>query len=678
MSSRLIRLMSIGLLAGTILGANPALAALNQAQRDWYNARLSENAQGRFSNPALTPALLPSTEPLADAVVVWDKLRRDSYPATFYELSQFLRAHPGWPAEATLRRRAERAILATTPYPDRLSYFAQFPPLTPTAKFRLAEAYLATGRASDAQRLAREAWVSDGLTPTVEVELLNRFGTALTTDDHVARADRLLWTNQTSAAARLLARLPADRRAWAEARMALKGNAPDAAARLALVPATLQNDPGLIVDRVQWMRQMNDSAAARQLLASSDVAPGAVVNPEVWMKTRLEFARAAARDGQYDLAYRIAAQHRAFPLGQRLNERQLAERLAYTDIEWLAGWTALRQLNRPEAALQHFQNFSAASQTPVSQSRGDYWTGRAAEAAGKSDVARRAYTEAGSHPDFFYGQLALERIGRPITLPPIQPVTVTPDAKRRFDSNEVVRAAKLLGELGDRARQGIFMRSLVERAETPDVQKLIADLAPEIGRPELGVLVGRAARFDGQLALLHAAYPKLPLGSIFDAAWTMIHAITRQESQFDRAAVSHANARGLMQLMPGTARETAAKVGMPYDYTRLTEDVSYNVMLGSTYYRNLLDQWGGNHVLAVASYNAGPGNVRKWIRANGDPRDPNVDVIDWIEAIPIYETRNYVQRVLENAVVYDLLHPSLARMPEQNRLSAYLGKRRPG
>ena len=191
-------------------------------------------------------------------------------------------------------------------------------------------------------------------------------------------------------------------------------------------------------------------------------------------------------------------------------------------------------------------------------------------------------------------------------------------------------------------------------------------------------MVGREARNSGQLALLEAAYPRLPLGSEMLSDWTMIHAITRQESRFDRAAVSAANARGLMQLMPGTARETAAKVGVGYDFERLTRDESYNVLLGSTYFRSLLDRWGGNHMLAVASYNAGPGNVNRWISANGDPRDPNVDVVEWVEAIPFSETRTYVWRVLENAVVYDLLDPGQTRLPATNRLSGYLAKRRPG
>ena len=620
--------------------------------------------------PALVappPAPVVPVDPLRLAVDQWDRLRRDG-PATFTEIHTFLRAHPGWPAELTLRQRAERLITASTPPVDRIAFFTRYPPLSSAAKFRLAESYLALGRAAEAQPLVREAWASDGLNAAQEAEVLTRFGGLLSQIDHVARVDRLLWSGFASAAERHLSMLPPDRRAWAEARIALQKRSPDAAGKLAFVPPHLQNDPGLLVDRAAWMQQNNDPAGARQLMASAQVSPGAPLDAEKWLEARLGLARDAVRDGQYELAYRLAANHNAFPLGRPLNSWNDRERDDLTSIEFLAGWTALKQLGRPAQAANHFQNYRNAAQAPLTQARGDYWAGRAAEAAGDRGQAQRFYESAGRHPDFFFGQLALERIGRPIALP--QPPQVA--------NSEIVRVAKLLGEMGDRTRQSIFLRKLVDDAGTLEQQALIAELAPALRRPDIGVLVGREARNEGQLALIDAAYPKLPLGPELASDWTMIHAITRQESRFDRAAVSPANARGLMQLMPATARETAAKAGVSYDFNRLTDDELYNVMLGSTYFRGLLNRWDGSYVLAVASYNAGPGNVNKWIRNNGDPRDPSVDVVDWIEAIPFTETRTYVWRVLENAVVYDMVHPSTARMPATNRLSAYLGKRRPG
>lgn len=630
--------------------------------------------------PAPTPAIVAPVgvvDPLRVAVDQWDRLRRDG-AASFEEIDAFLRAHPGWPAEQTLRQRAERLMTSATPPATRIAYFNRYPPLSAAAKFRLAEAYLALGRAAEAQPLVRQAWASDGLNASQESEVLARFGGLISQIDHTARVDRLLWSGYASAAERHLPALAPDRRAWAEARIALQKSAFDAAAKLSLVPTHLQSDPGLIVDRVTWMRRAGDEAGARRLMAATEVSPGAPLVAEKWLELRLDLARGAVRDQQYDLAYRLAANHRAFPLGRPLNSWSDAERDDYTSLEFLAGWTALKQLGRASQAADHFQNYRTAAKAPLTQARGDYWAGRSAEAAGDQVRARRFYESAGTHPDFFFGQLSLERLGRPLALPQVRQVAIDPAARQRFASNELVRVAKTLGEAGDRTRQSLFLRKLVEDAGTLEQQALVAELAPALRRPDIGVLVGREARNDGQLALLDAAYPKLPLGPELASDWVMIHAITRQESRFDREAVSSANARGLMQLMPGTARDTAAKAGVGYDFERLTQDENYNVLLGSTYFRSLLNRWDGNYMLAVASYNAGPGNVNRWIAANGDPRDPNVDVVDWIEAIPFSETRTYVWRVLENAVVYDVLNPAGARMPATNRLSAYLGKRRPG
>jgi len=278
---------------------------------------------------------------------------------------------------------------------------------------------------------------------------------------------------------------------------------------------------------------------------------------------------------------------------------------------------------------------------------------------------------AGQHPlDLGLGIVGqLEAVARE-ELDPVVLVRVVAGA----DDNTGV-GAHAERELGDRGRQSLFLHALVDRADTLEGQRLLGDLATELDRPDLGVLTGKAARSDGELSLYDIAYPQLSLPATLDASWTMIHAISRQESQFDRAALSRANARGLMQLLPGTAADTAAKLGLPYSTPRLIDDPVYNVTLGSAYFARIRDQFGGSYVLAVAAYNAGPGNARKFIAANGDPRDAGVDVIDWVEAIPFSETRDYVQRVLGNAVVYDALHPTTAVMSAKKRLAGYLGKR---
>ena len=668
----------VGALA--LLIAAPAVAQVSEATRGLYTARLAANAAGQYRSMPGSP-LVGATNPVLDDVVTWDRLRRDGYNAangaSFGEYARFLKDYPDWPQSLTLRRAAEKLINESVAAPDRVAFFKQFPPLSALAKLRLAEAQLSVGKGSDARSTARDAWDSAGLDALAENQLLALFEKDLRPEDHRARADRLLWGGQTTAAGRLVPRLDADHARWVQARIALRTGAPDAAARLAAVPDELRRDPGLIVDRALAIRRTGDMSAARALLAGTPVKPGSALDPEGWLKTRLEFARQAWRSGDFEAAYRIAAQHNAFPAGKPVSNRSLAERQAYIDTEFLAGWLALRKLGRAAQAQNHFQNVRAAALTPLSQSRGDYWVGRAAEAAGKPDDARRAFAAAAEHFDYFYGQLASERLGKPLTIRRIAAPNVAPEKLAAFRSDGLVRAAFALGDIGDRNRQAIFLRQLADRADNLADQALVAALAKPLARPDLGVFAGKAARGVGELALIDAAFPVLELPPGLSRDFSMIHAITRQESQFDRTITSVANAQGLMQLLPGTAAEQAGKMGLPASTARLTSDPIYNVTLGAGYFNRLKDNFAGSHVLAVAGYNAGPGNVRKFLAANGDPRTSE-DVIDWIEAIPLSETKNYVQRVLENAVVYDLLHPQTAIMPATNRLSAYLGKRTSG
>lgn len=657
-----------------VLVAAPAAAALPEATRAYYAARLAENASGRFGTVPLSPLINAPTDALMEAVVQWDRLRRDSYRASFAELSNFLRAHRGWPQETVLRRRAERAIDATTSMADRVAYFTVLPPVTAAAKFRLAEALLAQRKTADANAMARDAWDSSGLDAQTEAQLLAIFGSQLTPSDHLSRIDRLLWSGQTSAARRILARIPSPRQAWAVARIQLQTGGAIGDNLAAGLEPSLRDEPGLTFDRVNWLRRTNQQDAARAVMAATNYAPGLIVDPEVWLKLRVQMAREALRAGDAAMAYRLAAGHAAFPLGRALSERSLGERAAFIDAEWVAGWAALRNLNRPSDALSRFAAVRSAALTPVSQARGDYWAGRAAEAAGLKTEANRYYESAARHPDYFYGQLATERLDRPLSIVRPPAPMIDPATRGRFAGDELVRATRALGEIGDRARQTLFMRALVERSDTPEAAQLTAELGQAVQRPDLGVLMGKAARSDGELTLLDFAYPILTLPPELSPTWTAIHAVARQESQFDRAAVSAANAKGLMQLLPSTAAEQATKLGMRFSEARLTEDPVYNVTLGGAYFERVRASLGGSWVLAAAAYNAGPGNARKFVRNQGDPRIPGVDVVDWIEAIPILETRTYVQRVLENAVVYDLLHPATSLSPAMKRQSWYLQK----
>lgn len=665
----------IGAVLLAVALAGPAAAQLSPAARSLYANRLAANDAGQFGGYAGSPLVGVAGVPTLDSVVTWDRLRRETYTATFAEYALFLRNHPGWPQTLTIRRQAEKTITESVAAADRLAYFKTFPPLSALAKLRLAEAHKAQGHNAEARTAARDAWDSAGLDEAAEAALLAQFAGDLTQADHVGRADRLLWSGQITAAGRLLSRLEIDRRLWALARIALRANSPDASNRLAAVPASLRDEPGLMLDRANWLRRRGDLATAQALLGNPAMGP--VLDPEAWLKARLDFARQAWRAGSFETAYRIASRHAAFPQGRPVAERSLGERQAFIDSEWLAGWLALRKLGRAEAAVGHFKNVRAAALTPLSQSRGDYWTGRAAEAAGRERDAKTAFEAAAAHFDYFYGQLAAERLGKPLAIRRNAAPEISADAASTFRADPLVRAAVALGDLGDHDRQTIFLKTLADRAKGAREQALVAGLAVPLGRLDAGVYAGKAARSGGELGLLDEAFPVLTLPASLNSSWTMIHALTRQESQFDRKVVSPANARGLMQLLPGTAAEQAEKLGLQPSTARLTSDPTFNVTLGSGYFNRLKDNFSGSHVLAVAGYNAGPGNARKFIAANGDPR-AGIDVVDWIEAIPLSETRNYVQRVLENAVVYDMLHPSTATMPPTNRLTAYLGKRSPG
>jgi soluble lytic murein transglycosylase len=348
----------------------------------------------------------------------------------------------------------------------------------------------------------------------------------------------------------------------------------------------------------------------------------------------------------------------------------------YTSLTWLSGTLALRALGRPADAIAMFDRYSRGGRSLQVVSKGAYWAGRAATQVGRFQEATAYFNRAAMYPELFYGQLAAERLGRAVP-PPGQPFAApTPLQRQAFQSRRLVLALRALQGGGLRQEAALFVRALSESLHNDADRALAMELANQMGRQDLAVWTARSARNDGSAFYVRQGYPTIASGLSDYGLWSLAHGITRQESSFDRTAVSHAGARGMMQLMPGTAAEQAGKMGYGYDPGRLTSDPAYNVMLGSAYFRRLLNIWDGNYPLAVASYNAGAGNVRKWINSNGDPRRPGADIVAWIEDIPFTETRGYVQRVLENSVVYDRLNPRPASQPRQ--LSYFLGKDRLG
>lgn len=671
-------LSSIAVVAAVALATPAAAQALDAATIARYKARLADNEAGRFSLLPAAPLTGGQAVPVLDEVVTWDRLRRDSYKGKFSEYAAFLADHGDWPAATTIRRLAERSISDDTPADQIIRHFGKLPPLTAEGKWRLAEALAASGQASAAANWARDAWDSAGLDETQEARLLAKFGDRLRAEDHAGRMDRLLWADRTTPAGRMLARVDVDTRLWALARIALRRDAPDVQARLGVVPDRLRREAGLLLDEAQWLIRHDRAQEGHDLLVTSPtprVAGDALtVGLESWLRTRLDIGRALWRAGNAQRARAVLDGHGLDTA--RMAGRPVAERGLLLDTEWLAGWLALRRLDQPAQALIHFRNARAVAQAPISQARADYWAGRAAEAAGQREAARTFYTAAASHPDYFYGQLATERLGQklPLTLRPLPAVDAI--SAGNFRATSRVRALFALADV-DRPRQTIFLKQLADSADTPERAVMVASLAGPLNRPDAGVHAGKAARGTAELAMISAAFPVLPLPDSLNSRFAIIHAITRQESQFDRGARSSANALGMMQLLPGTAAETAQKLGLPASpASRLTDDPVWNVTLGSAYLERLRTAYGGSAPLAVAAYNAGPGNVRRFIAQNGDPKA--ADIIDWIESIPFAETRNYVQRVLENAVVYETLYPEKATTRGPNRLSEWLAKETPG
>ncbi|WP_338425083.1 lytic transglycosylase domain-containing protein [Sphingopyxis kveilinensis] len=669
----LSKISRLALAVALVVPTAATASELTPEQMAWYRAQMG---LASVSGPPPTP------NSVGEAVMEWRRLTANS-GASFDQLSRFLMANQGWPDTEKLRLRAEKAITLDSFDPARtLAYFAAYPPQTASGHLRMAIALNASGRRQEAHAAVRRAWTSGPLDDYESSRALGMFAGALTLADHDARMDRLLWLGATSTAGRQLAYTSPEKRAVFAARLAMRSGAVDAALQASAVesanPSLVRTDAGYITDKATWLRGAGRVGEARALLAAPRSLAKAPTDAEEWLETLLTNARLADSGGDKLTAYNIARQlDDAFPAGTVVRETPLGVRDDYTSLAWLAGQLAFKDLGRPAEAVKLYRAYGEAARSAQTRTKGFYWAGRAALAAGDRGAANAHFADAAQHYDQFYGQLALERLNRPQPKPTPNPtIQVSADEQRAFEDDRLVRAARALGEMGAWREQSLFLRALAQKASTPADHVLAGKLASQIGRPDLGVMIGRSAQANSLDAVEVSGFPTVRVPAGHEGNWTFIHAITRQESQFDRAAISHAGARGMMQLMPGTANEVAGKLGLSYNREALTTDTNYNMTLGSTYFQQMLRYYGGSYPLAVAAYNAGPGNVNKWLRANGDPRTGAIDIVDWIEAIPIFETKNYVQRVLENAVVYDTLRDS--KTLPQAPLSFYLGKRTPG
>ncbi|MEO6198676.1 MAG: lytic transglycosylase domain-containing protein [Sphingomicrobium sp.] len=623
--------------------------------------------QYQLARPTTAPAF---TNDVGYALNDWRRLRTSSGYA-FADYARFLIANPGWPDESKLRRWAESQMRPGNDPATVIAFFATDKPGSGNGWARLADAYAASGRAGDALDAARKAWGSSDLNAADEQSLWARYGGSFTAADHDQRTDSLLFDKRVSDAARFIALTSPQRRAAFAARVAMQSGAPDAEAQYGAVIGWVTSDAGLMMDRARFLRAGNHGDSARALFARSHQFMYRPADVDRFYEMTLLLAEEAQSERQYQTAYNIARQvDDSLPPGTVISAQPYGVRDKYTSITWLGGRVAFDRLdNRPGAAAL-FARYGSGGQSLQVLTKGEYWAGRASSGAG----ANAHFARAAAYPELFYGQLSLERLGRVVPAPGITAAQyAAPTQRAAFNSRRLVQVLRILGQQQRSAEQALFVQALAKSLNNDPDRALAVELGQQLGRQDLPVWVARMARNSGSMFYVRQGYPSL--ASNGSASWALVHGITRQESSFDPYAMSPAGALGMMQLMRGTAREQADKSGVGYDPNRLLSDPNYNVLLGSAYFQRMLNNWNGSVPLAVASYNAGSGNVRKWIRAYGDPRG-NVDMIRWIEAIPFTETRGYVQRVIENSVVYD----SISRPQGQSAIhvSRYLGKSSPG
>jgi soluble lytic murein transglycosylase len=609
------------------------------------------------------------------SIAQWRQFRQGGN-YSFAQYASFLNYNHDWPGESKLRRDAEKAMRPGENATLVLGFYAQEKPQSGSGWTRYSDALSSTGRGTEAVEAAKHAWTSSDLSAADEAYILGRFGAYLTAQDHNARVDALLFNKDPGDAARLLQWTTPDRRAAFAARIAMQQRSPDAETLYRSAAHRISADAGLLMDRVRYLRDGGNENMARSLAAQPHHFTEKPADPERWYEMLLLLANGAAQDRQWHYVYNIARQlDDAFPQGAQIADQAYGVRDNYTSLAWLAGRTALDRLNKPSNAVAMFYRYAYGGKSLQVATKGFYWAGRASLAAGRAADASAYFQRAAMYPDLFYGQLALERLGRAVPAPTYPVAVAATDPERAaFNQKRLVQATKTMAYYGSEPERMLFVRALAESLKTDKDRTLALEVARQLGRRDLGVWLTRAARNDGDAFYVRDAYPTLR--STPRTSWALANGITRQESSFDQNAVSWAGARGMMQLMPGTAREEAGKLGVGYDSSRL-HNADYNVMLGSSYFQRMLNRWDGSVPLAVASYNAGSGNVSKWIKAYGDPRSGSVDMIGWIEAIPFSETRGYVQRVIENSVVYDSINPQPTQRTALH-VSRYLGKGSPG
>lgn len=600
-----------------------------------------------------------ATNDVARATLEWAALRLQSRSLGLPRIEAFLQANPDWPLADWLRARAEQAMFVSGAAPAKLAtWFDGAKPASSTGSILLARQLLAKDKRDDAAAMIAKLWREDDLGAWAEGAILKEFGALLKPEDHRWRADRYFYKEKYALAATAAARAGKDFLAFASARTAVAKGADPAKAK---IDAKWTKEPSWRFAQVHRLRKAEKYEEAAKLLTGADLDPATLVDADEWWEERRIIARKRLDAGDAETAYKLAVAH-----GAASGETLIA-------AEFHAGWIALRFLDKPDVALEHFARASEAATTPMSRSRAYYWQARAAEKSEEPDAADRLYALAGAYSSTYYGQLANERLGRKDV-----PVRTAPRIAQGDERMMAVRVVELLEALGETDLSlplAVGMgRNVNDTAQLGALGEVLAKSKHARATLVAGKLAAQRGVELDDLAFPAYGVPEFsPLAN--SAAKPVVYAIARQESAFQANVVSHAGAKGLMQMLTSRAQRTAKNKNVPFDANRLLNDASFNAQLGAAHLGELMEEHPGSLLMVFAAYNAGGHRVKQWIAAYGDPRKPGVDPIDWVERIPFTETRNYVQRVAENLTMYRQLlkEHSLPRVAE-TELRAYAAR----
>ena len=591
----------------------------------------------RGGNWARAAQLAAAQGDVAKDIIEWMRLRAGE--GTYADVRSFLDRRSDWPGEALLRRRSEPQVIGQGDN-EVLAFFTEMAPQTPRGVLAHSAALKRAGQDGEAEVDIVLAWRTMPMNAESQAMFVAQHAD-LIKPHHVARLNAMLWQREHDEARQMFDLMNKDQVALAQARIALQRRAGDVNTRIAAVPDALAAHPGLAHARFEWRIRKGSVSDAKALLLERSTSVDALGQPERWSNRRRALARGEMRSGDPKRAYQMASQH------------FLDSGSDYADLEWLSGYIALRFLKDPEAAYQHFLNHDSAVASPISQGRAGYWQGRTLEDMNDPEAAAVAYTEGAKYQTSFYGLLAAEKANVPFDEALKGPPPATNWREAPLVADPLFQAGWLLQAAGELTLAERFWTHLTEQLVPEDIA-LLGQAAIDANQPHLAVMIGKRAARRG-LTIAAPYYPLHPLAERdLPMAAEMNLAIARRESEFDPVVQSGVGARGLMQLMPATAREVASQLGLRalHSTDRLTADPEYNATLGAQYLSNMARLFEGNVAMMSAAYNAGPSRPTRWMKTYGDPRKGDIDMVDWVEMVPFRETQNYIMRVTESLPVY--------------------------